>query len=155
MNLPTVFFPLFPCNRRMDMCTEGCTGTEKIIISIILVLSILLRWGALLFTISADVNQPLKHRKLTFFRSEAASKRYCQSIQVPALFITFSWILDVILQNVCSSSLRLLAWFSHYKHKREIMRITFHEILRGKRGLMYKWQIRFKSGWRQKKKKIC
>jgi len=55
---------------------------------------------------------------VTFIRSSAAFSRYCQSIHVPLFFITLSSIRDLIFASVCSSSFRLLAWFSHYDIQR-------------------------------------
>lgn len=53
----------------------------------------------------------------TLASSLAAFCRYCQSIQVPRLFITRSWIFSWIRWYVWASSWRLLLWFSHWTQK--------------------------------------
>ena len=73
-------------------------------------------WSKTLFTFQSILPSLKIHvKQRTFFRRAAASNKYCQSIQVPALFITFSCILDVILSSVCSSNSKLFEWFSYYK----------------------------------------
>ena len=51
----------------------------------------------------------------TLAKSLAAFCRYCQSIHVPRLFMTLSWIFSWIRWYVCASSCKLLLWFSHYR----------------------------------------
>lgn len=55
----------------------------------------------------------------TLAKSLAAFCRYCQSIQVPKLFMTLSWIFSWIRWYVWASSCKLLLWFSHYKAEKE------------------------------------
>lgn len=54
----------------------------------------------------------------TLAKSLAAFCRYCQSIHVPRLFMTLSWIFSWIRWYVCASSCKLLLWFSHYRVQR-------------------------------------
>lgn len=49
----------------------------------------------------------------TLASSLAAFCMYCQSIQVPRLFMTLSWIFSWMRWYVWASSCKLLLWFSH------------------------------------------
>lgn len=51
---------------------------------------------------------------LTLASNDAAARRNCQSIQVPILFSTFSWILSWDFLRVSCSRRKLLAWLSHW-----------------------------------------